>query len=851
MLIPVIQNGLDLFVDSASIAIPWNSVFGKPTQINAFSVLPNSAGVLTNDGAGNLSWVPSGGGSVTSVGLAAPAGFTVSGSPVTTAGTLTLNYAAGYQGYTTLESAKLATIETGATVGAAWSTNLTGIPTIVSNFAALANAAGFLKNDGAGNLSWSSTAGLGTVVQVNTGNGTTGGPITSSGTVSVDTNFAFNWTGQHKWDVPLWIPEGSAASPGLTWQGDPDTGIYWVGADNFGFSTNGVARWDIDTTRVQQIIDFHVLDPDPTHIRNGLLNGVRTYTTTSTVSTLPLAPGISIGAIWGPTSGADGVGGSIAFNEAGGIYGFNIRWTGEDNNEGNLVWYRHNNSAVGSQFLLMRRNTDQLLFGTGSAGAPVLSFIGDDDTGVYGLGTNQLGISTAGILRLTVDATAFTATLPWRGASGSFAAPTFSFSADTNTGMYRVGADVLGFAVAGALAYQIGAAGQFGIGGATYGTAGQVIVSAGAAAPPVWGVADIVGGGTGLSTYTAGDILYATSSTVLAKLAIGANGTVLTVVAGSPAWVVGGGGGSPLTTKGDIYTFTTVDARLPVGTDGYLLSANSAASTGLSWVAPGSGASPLTTKGDLYTFTTVDARLPVGANGQVLTADSTAASGVAWAASAALNPQSDWEDFSDLVWWDGVDGFKSGVSSGGSVAALAVAGHPGVVEISSGTNATTSNGILKSSTPLTTFAPLLVGSGVMTYETLVEIPTLFAGGNTGQLRMGLMDEITGAPSNAIHAQYDNTTANWQLYARAATVATSVTGGTAVTTGWHYIKIVVNAAGTSAELFVDGVSQGTVSSGLPTAGMSYGNQVQKTALTTAMIQRVDFVRVRQTLTTPRY
>lgn len=40
--------------------------------------------------------------------------------------------------------------------------------------------------------------------------------------------------------------------------------------------------------------------------------------------------------------------------------------------------------------------------------------------------------------------------------------------------------------------------------------------------------------------------------------------------------------------------------------------------------------SPLTTKGDLYGFTTVDARVPVGVNGQVLKADSTAASGVAW-----------------------------------------------------------------------------------------------------------------------------------------------------------------------------------------------------------------------------
>jgi len=40
---------------------------------------------------------------------------------------------------------------------------------------------------------------------------------------------------------------------------------------------------------------------------------------------------------------------------------------------------------------------------------------------------------------------------------------------------------------------------------------------------------------------------------------------------------------SPLTTKGDLYTFTSVDARLAVGTDGLCLKSNSATATGLEW----------------------------------------------------------------------------------------------------------------------------------------------------------------------------------------------------------------------------------------------------------------------------
>lgn len=62
--------------------------------------------------------------------------------------------------------------------------------------------------------------------------------------------------------------------------------------------------------------------------------------------------------------------------------------------------------------------------------------------------------------------------------------------------------------------------------------------------------------------------------------------------------------------------------------DGYL-----AADAGIGAVTGGAGtASPLTTKGDLYTYDTDNQRLPVGSNGQVLTADSAEATGIKWAA---------------------------------------------------------------------------------------------------------------------------------------------------------------------------------------------------------------------------
>lgn len=63
---------------------------------------------------------------------------------------------------------------------------------------------------------------------------------------------------------------------------------------------------------------------------------------------------------------------------------------------------------------------------------------------------------------------------------------------------------------------------------------------------------------------------------------------------GYPIWANGSGSwytGSALTTKGDIYCYSTKNDRLPVGTDGYLLSASSAQGTGLEWIAPSSSSS--------------------------------------------------------------------------------------------------------------------------------------------------------------------------------------------------------------------------------------------------------------------
>jgi hypothetical protein len=146
-----------------------------------------------------------------------------------------------------------------------------------------------------------------------------------------------------------------------------------------------------------------------------------------------------------------------------------------------------------------------------------------------------------------------------------------------------------------------------------------------------------MGGGPATAKTTSYVLVAADAGKTVAMNAAGA--TTITVntglfSAGDTVFIQNLGAGACTVTAGTATVATAGSLILPQNDAGILYFTSASAAIFYDYVQPGI-TSPVTTKGDLYTFSTTDDRLAVGNNGDTLVADSSATTGLRWQADFA------------------------------------------------------------------------------------------------------------------------------------------------------------------------------------------------------------------------
>lgn len=126
----------------------------------------------------------------------------------------------------------------------------------------------------------------------------------------------------------------------------------------------------------------------------------------------------------------------------------------------------------------------------GAVGTPSLIFSGDTNTGLYWIGADSFGLAANGVVQATITTagingviggttaaagsfTTVTSTSRVSVADGTVGAPSVTFSSDTDTGLYWIGANSFGLAANGVVQCTITTGGINGVIGATTAAAGS------------------------------------------------------------------------------------------------------------------------------------------------------------------------------------------------------------------------------------------------------------------------------------------------------------------------------------------------------------------------------------------
>jgi hypothetical protein len=237
------------------------------------------------------------------------------------------------------------------------------------------------------------------------------------------------------------VPLGSVTNPSITFTGDTDTGIYSSGTNSLNFTTNGVQKLNISTSTItasaplssNSNITTTALITAPTFLvsSNGALTSPAVNQISLEVGSLPTSPILNIR--------STGILNCVVGSAASPSYSFlNDNDTGIYNTTNTI-----NFTCGGTQECLI--DTNGFKNSLGSVINPSYSFIGDTDTGLYSSTAGDIDYTSNGTAILKMNTTAITGYVPLRLSSGTVSNPTYSFSLDTDTGIYSSSANNIDF----------------------------------------------------------------------------------------------------------------------------------------------------------------------------------------------------------------------------------------------------------------------------------------------------------------------------------------------------------------------------------------------------------------------
>lgn len=172
----------------------------------------------------------------------------------------------------------------------------------------------------------------------------------------------------------------------------------------------------------------------------------------------------------------------------------------------------------------------------------------------------------------------------------------------------------------------------------------------------------------------------------------------------------------------------------------------------------------------------------------------------------------------------------------------------GVIELATGTQATGQAAAYLS------LGSFVLGYGQFYTEWRVMFPVLSSATQDYVYQVGFQDQFNTNPdtANGVYFLYHSqTTTTFRCKTVAATVTTTTdTGLTVVANTWYKLGILINAAGTSVQFYINDVLEQTNTTNIPTLPMGWGNKNYKMIGTTSRVAAIDYAQLIYTPTTVR-